>query len=143
IRVPFAARSGSGVVHEMIGEYHLTMLEDRGLLPRLAAELGEVAHNYQLTWPEFKRDPFGFTKRSFQGYGKMVGKFFASRDAVIAMLLSVVAMAVLVGAIFLLDRTGAGGPSRRTMIVVAIVGFCGLLGIFATWLSRDRGAAVM
>jgi len=139
---PIAAAStaaGSG----MFGEYHLTILEDSGLLPRLAEELGGVAHNYQLTWPEFKRDPFGFMKRSFQGYGQMVGKFFASRDAVIAMLLSVVAMVVLVGAIFLLDRSGNGGPSRRTMIVVAIVGFCGLLGIFATWLSRDRGAAIM
>jgi len=143
ITVPAAGRSGSGVVRGMIGEYHLTMLEDKGLLPRLGDAFAEVAHNYQLTWPEFKRDPFGFTKRSFQGYGKMVGKFFASRDAVIAMLLSVVAMGTLVGAIFLLDRSGSGGPSRRTMIIVAIVGFCGLLGIFATWLSRDRGAAVM
>src|SRR5437588_11054586 len=139
---PIAAVS-SAAASAMIGEYHLTILEDRGLLPRLASELGEVAHNYQLTWPEFKRDPFGFTKRSFQGYGKMVGKFFASRDAVIATLLSFVAMAVLVGAIFLLDRSGSGGPSRRTMIVVAIIGFCGLLAVFATWLSRYRGAAVM
>ncbi len=131
------------VAHGMIGEYHLTILEDTGLLTRLAGELGNVAHNYQLTWPEFKRDPFGFVKRSIQGYGSMAGKFFASRDAVIAMLLSVVAMGALVGAIFLLDRSGAGGPSRRTMIAVAVVGFVGLLGIFATWLSRDRGAAVM
>src|SRR5207237_863481 len=37
-----------------IGEYHLTILEDKGLLSRLADEVGEVAHNYQLTWPEFK-----------------------------------------------------------------------------------------
>jgi TonB family protein len=138
-----AAKTAAGAAgHAMIGEYHLTILEDTGLLSRLAGELGEVAHNYQLTWPEFKRDPFGFVKRSVQGYGKMAGKFFASRDAVIAMALSVVAMVVLVGSIFLLDRTGAA-PSRRTMIIVAIVGFCGLLGIFATWLSRDRGAAIM
>src|SRR5882724_4031984 len=147
VQVPVAAApvaaASTAAGSAMFGEYHLTILEDRGLLPRLAEELGGVAHNYQLTWPEFKRDPFGFMKRSFQGYGKMVGKFFASRDAVIAMLLSVVAMFVLVGAIFLLDRSGNGGPSRRTMIIVAIVGFCGLLGIFATWLSRDRGAAIM
>ena len=127
---------------ELIGEYHLTILEDRGLVPRLTEELGNVAHNYQLTWPEFKRDPFGFTKRSFQGYGKMLGGFFASRDMIIAMLLGLVAMVVLVGAIFLLDRSGAGGPSRKSMIIVAIIGFCGLLGIFATWLGRG-GAAVM
>jgi TonB family protein len=138
-----AASAAASASHEMIGEYHLTILEDRGLLPRLADELGSVAHEYQLTWPEFKRDPFGFMKRSFQGYGKMVGGFFKSRDVMIALALSVVAMVALVGSIFLLDRMGAGGPSRKTMIVVAIMGFCGLLAIFATWLSRDSAAAVM
>ena len=141
--VAATSTAAAAAEHELIGEYHLTILEDRGLVPRLTEELGNVAHNYQLTWPEFKRDPFGFTKRSFQGYGKMLGGLFASRDMMIAMLLGLVAMVVLVGAIFLLDRSGTGGPSRRTMIIVAIVGFLGLLGIFSTWLSRDRGAAVM
>src|SRR5256714_4074345 len=61
--VPAAALAST----ENIGEYHLTILEDRGLASRLADELGNVAHNYQLTWPEFKRDPFGFVKRSVQG----------------------------------------------------------------------------
>ena len=137
-----ATSSAAAASHDMIGEYHLTILEDRGLVPRLAEELGNVAHNYQLTWPEFKRDPFGFVKRSIQGYGKMVVGSFASRDMVIAMVLGLVAMLVLVGSIFLLDRSGAGGPSRKSMIIVAIIGFCGLLGIFATWLGRG-GAAVM
>src|SRR5258708_205787 len=80
----------------LLGEYHLTILEDRGLVSRLAGELGGVAHNYQLTWPEFKRDPFGFVKRSVQGYGQMVGRFFARRDAVIAVGISLVALAALV-----------------------------------------------
>src|SRR5437763_14911898 len=130
---------------ENIGEFHLTILEDRGLAARLADELGGVAHNYQLTWPEFKRDPFGFTKRSIQGYGSMVGKFFGSRDVVIAASISILAMAALVSAIYFLDRTqnAGGGPSRRIMLIVAVLGFCGLLAIFGSWLSRDRGAAVM
>src|SRR5437016_3896687 len=72
--VPTAASGG------MIGEYHLTILEDAGLGSRLASELSGVAHNYQLTWPEFKRDPFGFVKRSLVGYGQVVGGFFARRD---------------------------------------------------------------
>lgn len=127
-----------------IGEFHLTILEDSGLLSRLAGELGNVAHNYQLTWPEFKRDPFGFVKRSFQGYGQMAGKFFSSRDVVIASVLSVVSLVVLVGAIYFLDKTqGDGGPSRRTIAVVLVVGVCALLAIFASWLSKDRGGAVM
>ncbi|MFY9622402.1 MAG: energy transducer TonB [Pyrinomonadaceae bacterium] len=133
----------SAVAAGNIGEFHLTILEDRGLASRLAGELGNVAHNYQLTWPEFKRDPFGFVKRSFQGYGKMAGKFFSSRDVVIATLLSVVAMIAMVVGIYFLDKTQTAGPSRKTMMIAAIIGFVGLLGVFATWLSRDRGAAVM
>ncbi|HEX8473274.1 MAG TPA: hypothetical protein VF666_04520, partial [Pyrinomonadaceae bacterium] len=41
-------------------EYHLTMLEDAGLSHRLSSELRAVAHQSQLTWPEFKRDPKAF-----------------------------------------------------------------------------------
>ncbi len=125
------------------GEYHLTILEDAGLVSRLAGELGEVAHNYQLTWPEFKRDPFGFVKRSVQGYGQMVRRFFSSRDVVVAMLISLLAMAALIGGVMLLDRTQSASVSRIGLISFALVAFCGLIAIFATWLSRERGAAVM
>jgi TonB family protein len=143
--IPAAAKSGFAAATSSanFGEYHLTILEDQGLLYRLAGELGEVAHNYQLTWPEFKRDPFGFVKRSGQGYGQVVGRFFASRDVVIATLISLLAMAALVGMIFFLDRTQAAATSRKGLIVVALLAFCGLLGVFGTWLSRERGAAVM
>ena len=51
-------------------EYHLTIMDDSGLVARLSHELRDVAHEYELTWPEFKRDPFGFTKRAFVGYGQ-------------------------------------------------------------------------
>ncbi|MDX6383479.1 MAG: periplasmic protein TonB [Blastocatellia bacterium] len=140
-----AAGVSGGARKGLLGEYHLTILEDKGLGSRLAGELGGVAHNYQLTWPEFKKDPFGFVKRSVQGYGSVATSFFGRRDAVIGILISVLAMAAMVAAIFFIDRTqtAAAGPSRKTMIIVAIVGFLGLIGIFSTWLSRDNGAAVM
>jgi TonB family protein len=142
---PAAATSGQAAMSPkagLIGEYHLTILEDAGLASRLVSELGGVAHNYQLTWPEFKRDPFGFVKRSFQGYGQMAGRFFARRDAVIGVLISLVAMGALVGMLMLLDRTSAGG-SRIGLIVFALGAFAALIAIFATWLGRDSGAAVM
>src|SRR5712692_6838731 len=138
--IPASAAASSAAI---FGEYHLTILEDRGLLYRLASELGGVAHNYQLTWPEFKRDPFGFVKRSVQGYGRMAGGFFGSRDIMIAMMFSFVAIAAIIGMVFLLDRTQSAGVSRKTLIIIALIGFCGLLAVFATWLGRDRGAAVM
>src|SRR6185436_14544108 len=58
--VAATSTAAAAAEHDMIGEYHLTILEDRGLVPRLTEEVANVAHNYQLTWPEFKRDPFGF-----------------------------------------------------------------------------------
>src|SRR5205809_1715332 len=127
----------------MIGEYHLTILEDKGLVPRLAGELGEVAHNYELTWPEFKRDPMGFIKRSVQGYGQVIGGFFARRDAVIGILISLLAMGVLVVMLVVLDHTNSVAGSRIGLTVVALVAFASLIAIFATWLSRDNGAAIM
>ena len=138
--IPASAAASSAA---MLGEYHLTILEDRGLLYRLASEIGGVAHEYQLTWPEFKRDPFGFVGRSIQGYGRMVGGFFGNRNILVAMLFSFVAIAAIIGMVFLLDRTQSAGVSRKTLIVIGVLGFSGLLGFFATWLSRDRGAAVM
>lgn len=127
----------------MIGEYHLTILEDAGLVSRLASELGGVAHNYQLTWPEFKRDPFGFVKRSFQGYGQMAGRFFARRDAVVAILISLVAMGALVGMLALLDRTSSVAGSRVALTIFALGAFAALIVIFASWLGSNSGAAVM
>ena len=53
--------SNSGVERE---ELHLTFLEDEGLTRRLVKELKAVGHDAELTWPEFKRDPVGFTRRS-------------------------------------------------------------------------------
>ncbi|HWT02690.1 MAG TPA: hypothetical protein VN256_20755, partial [Pyrinomonadaceae bacterium] len=43
------------------GEYRLTFVDDTGLTRRLVTELKQVAHSSELTWPEFKRDPFGYS----------------------------------------------------------------------------------
>jgi TonB family protein len=141
--VASSAATRSASTHRMIGEYHLTILEDRGLAYRLSDELRGVAHNYQLTWPEFKRDPFGFVKRSIVGYGQMIGGFFGTRNVALALSIAVVAIAAMVTAIFLLDRTQSKGASRGTVAIIGTAGFCGLLALFATWMGRDRGASVM
>lgn len=64
-------------------EYHLTFVDDTGLTRRLVNELKEVAHHSELTWPEFKRDPFGYTGRFFKGYGSLFWKFISSRNVAI------------------------------------------------------------
>jgi TonB family protein len=125
------------------GEYHLTMIDDAGLLGRLAKEIADVAHEYQLTWPEFKRDPFGFTKRSLLGYGQMAAKFFANRNIVLGLIVAILAMVGLVGIVGLLDRAQPGGISRTGFITFALVAGIMLAGIFVTWLRKSQSGAVL
>src|SRR5687768_853990 len=124
-------------------EYHLTIMNDEGLVGRLFHEVGDVAHEYQLTWPEFKRDPFGFTKRTFVGYGQMLIKFLRKPNVLLAMGAAVLGMVALVGAVMLMDRQQSTGVSRAGLIVFAIVAGGMLVALFSTWLGRERGAAVM
>src|SRR5258705_10418011 len=124
------------------GEYHLTMLDNGGLVGRLAKEVSDVAHEYQLTWPEFKRDPFGFTKRSLVGYGQMASKFFGNRNVIAGLIVAVVALAGLVGIMALLDRAQPGGISRTGFITFSIIAGVILAAIFITWLSKSRSGAV-
>jgi TonB family protein len=124
-------------------EYHLTIMDDAGLVGRLAKELGDVAHEYQLTWPEFKRDPFGFTKRSLIGYGQMIGKFFGNRNVLLGLIVAILAMVGLVGVIGLLDRAQPGGMSRTGFVTFAVLAGIILAGVFIVWLRKSQSGAVL
>jgi TonB family protein len=121
-------------------EYHLTIMDDTGLIPRL---FHEVSDEYNLTWPEFKRDPFGFTKRAFVGYGQMFRKFLAKPNVMFGMGAAVLAMLGLVGAVMLMDRAQGANSSRAGLIVFALFAGGLLIALFSTMLGRERGAAVM
>jgi hypothetical protein len=116
-----AAASSTSQALALRDEYHLTFLDDAGLTARLAHEIKDTAHEYQLTWPEFKRDPFGFTKRTFVGYGGMLRKFLAKPNVMVAMGCAVLGMLALVGAVMLMDRTQSSGASRAGLITFSIV----------------------
>jgi len=85
-------------------EYHLTIIEDNSLFNRLATELREVGQASQLTWPEFKRDPFGFTKRSVVAYGGAGWRFLTQRNVAIGVLAAMFIVITAVTGIVLLDR---------------------------------------
>jgi TonB family protein len=141
-RGPIIAAAGTGALMQR-DEFHLTMIDDAGLVGRLAKEVSDVAHEYQLTWPEFKRDPFGFTKRSLIGYGQMVSKFFANRNIVIAMVVAVVAMVGIVLIASFLDRSQSAGNSRVGLVGFGVLAATVLIAIFATWLRKNQSAAVL
>ncbi|HYE66289.1 MAG TPA: hypothetical protein VD966_11950, partial [Pyrinomonadaceae bacterium] len=85
-------------------EYHLTIIEDAGLSRRLWQELRAVAHESQLTWPEFKRDPLGFTKRSAVAYGQVAWRFLSNGNVAIALAAAVLSMALIVVGVVWLER---------------------------------------
>src|SRR5215204_3809519 len=76
-------------------ELHLTFLEDEGLTRRLVKELKAVGHEAELTWPEFKRDPVGFTRRSATAYGTAGWKFVSQRNVAVA----IAAAFVIIGSV--------------------------------------------
>jgi TonB family protein len=135
----------AGAAHALVPreEYHLTIMSDAGLVSRLSHEVSDVAHQYQLTWPEFKRDPFGFTKRTFVGYGQMFLKFLRKPNVLLAMGAAVFGVLALVGAVSLIERSQSANTSRIGLILFALVAGGLLVALFSTWLGRERGAAVM
>jgi TonB family protein len=138
---PGSAAASSALVTR--GEYHLTMMDDVGLVSRLGHQLKDVGVEYQLTWPEFKRDPAGFIKRSFIGYSQAGKRAFGDRNVIVAMGLAVLVMVVLAVIIGLLDRTQSARSSKFGVIAFAVIAFCVLVAMFATWLGKGRSAAVM
>jgi TonB family protein len=124
------------------GEYHLTIMDDAGLVSRLTAELREVAHESQLTWPEFKRDPFGFTKRSFKAYGKMAGGFFSRPNVAIALMTALVSMIVLAIGIAWIEKSQSAGVSKFGIGLFAALALGLLVALFVGWFTRGRAASL-
>src|SRR5215218_10328299 len=79
-------------------EFHLTFLEDVGLTRRLFKELKAVGQDAELTWPEFKRDPAGFVKRSAKAYGAAGQKFIKKDNTVPALVAPFIVAVIVAGA---------------------------------------------
>jgi TonB family protein len=86
------------------GEYHLTFIQDEGLTRRLAREVKSVAHDAELTWPEFKSDPAGFTGRLISAYGNAGWKFVSQRNIAVAIAAAFVVIGSVVALVIALER---------------------------------------
>jgi len=124
------------------GEYHLTFVEDDGLARRLARQLKSVAGDAELTWPEFKRDPVGFTRRSVGAYGKAGMAFFSQRNVVLATFASFLFVTLLLGSVFALERLrGNQLASANPYDNLQVVGYVDENGIPREDEKPDKGAA--
>src|SRR2546423_10182337 len=110
--------------------YHLTILDDAGLLSRLMAELREVSHESQLTWPEFKRDPAGFIKRSISSYAALLGRFVSQPGVGAAMAGAAGSMFLLLLGVLFLLRKRSGGATPPAGVVLWFVALGMIVTIF-------------
>ncbi len=85
-------------------EYQLTLLAEASLYARLTTELRAAGRESQLTWPELKRDPVGFARRTAVGYGLLLRRLVAQEHVAQAMVAAFVVILSLVGAVVALDR---------------------------------------
>ncbi|HEX8070559.1 MAG TPA: energy transducer TonB [Pyrinomonadaceae bacterium] len=102
-----AAVPSNGVVRRVAragGEYHLTMLPETGLVTRLTAEVRAVARESQLTWPELRRDPAGFARRTAVAYGLLLRRQFAREHFAFGVACALALMLTFGGALVALDR---------------------------------------
>ncbi len=124
------------------GEYHLTIMDDAGLVSRLTSELREVAHESQLTWPEFKRDPMGFSKRLVSGYGRMAGGFVSRPNVAIALITALLSMTVLAVGIAWVERSQSAGLSRFGIGLFGALAGGLLIALFVGWFTRGRSSSL-
>jgi TonB family protein len=81
------------------GEYQLTILEERGLVTRLLAEVRETARDAELTRAEFRRDPFRFLRRMSAAYAAMAWRALSQENTAYGVLAAFVAVVTLAGAV--------------------------------------------
>ncbi|HYY59505.1 MAG TPA: hypothetical protein VE842_19410, partial [Pyrinomonadaceae bacterium] len=101
---PAGAQARASLIAYSSGEYHLTIIEDRGIINRLREQLREVARESRLTWPEFRRDPAGFVKRSASAYSIMAWRFLSSPNVAVAALTAIVLVLTLSIGLVAMDR---------------------------------------
>ena len=111
--VTFSANDESSFPFIAGDAYHLTIIEEKGLVSRLFTELSEAAQQSRLTWPEFKRDPIGFTRRSSGAYSAMAWRFFSSPNVAIACLAAILLMMTAVIGLVWLDRSRTQSLAMR------------------------------
>ncbi|HYP00333.1 MAG TPA: energy transducer TonB [Pyrinomonadaceae bacterium] len=92
-------------------EYKITILEERGLLSRLLAEVRETARDAQLTRAEFCHDPFGFVRRMSAAYAAMTWRALRQENTAYGVFAAFVVALTLVGAVAALDGFQKRGGS--------------------------------
>jgi TonB family protein len=122
------------------GEYQLTMLAETGLLARLSAEVRAVGTDAQLTWPELRRDPVGFARRTLIAYGLLLRRRLVQENVAYGLVTACVVVLTLICTVVALDRYHRTHP---VAVASNIEQDYELLGWIPTDTKPDAGPAGM
>jgi TonB family protein len=125
-------------------EYQLTILEERGLLSRLLAEMSETARDAELTRTEFRRDPFNFVRRLSVAYGSMMWRTLRQENTAYGVVAAFVVVLTMVGAVAALDGfQKRGGSLLADRVRDDLIYLGGVTEIPKTQPTPDDGTAGM
>ncbi len=65
-------------------DFHLTLVDSKSLLERLATELRFVAHQLKQVWPQFRKHPVAFTRMTITELGQSVNRFLSSPNSLVS-----------------------------------------------------------
>ncbi len=121
------AGAGGGSVGRGREEFHLTILEDQGLVRRLTTEVRATGHAAGLTWPEFKRDPGGFIKRGATAYSRSFSQFIAQPNVAKGIIAAFAGMILIAGIVAGFDnlQSHQAIPVKTLGIAFAALALCG------------------
>ena len=131
-----ASAGGYGAGHER-EEYHLTMLEDQGLVRRLTTEVREIGHEAGLTWPAFKRDPGGFIKRGTSAYSRAFFQFISQPNVAKGIIAAFAGIIILAGLVAAFDSLQSHHTVSLKPIAIGFVALA-LSGAAIALLDRMR-----
>jgi TonB family protein len=117
---PAAVAASGGAIAEK-DEFHFTFMDDAGLTRRLIEVLKEVAHESELTWPEFKRDPFGFSKRLVVGYTQAGWRGLSQPNVATGVLSAVLLVMTALLAVVWIDRIQTRRAAEQAAIPQELV----------------------
>jgi TonB family protein len=112
-------------------EYHLTFLDDEGLVRRLTREVREVGHEAELSWPEFKRDPVGFVRRGASAYGRATTRAMAQPNVAKGIVGAFVGMLLLAVLVMAFDSIQSSKAISMRAVLLTGLGLTFAGAIFA------------
>jgi len=95
---PISKRNESGP------ELTLTIIENSSLAGRLTDQLRQIAHESELTWPEFKQAPVSFSIRLLKGYSNAAISLLKSPNVAVAITSAVFLVVSILLSIVLIER---------------------------------------